>query len=263
QDDAHIFCREDQIISETEKFCALLQSVYDDFGFEKVDVKLSTRPDMRAGSDEVWDRAEHDLEEAIKATGLPYEIMPGEGAFYGPKLEYQLTDAIGRVWQCGTLQLDFVLPERLGADYIDEAGEKARPVMLHRAILGSMERFLGILIEEFSGAFPLWLAPVQVVVATITSEADAYANQAAEALRAVGLRVETDLRNEKINYKVREHSVQKVPIIAVVGAREAEERKLALRRFGSKAQEIVMLEDALTALPAEALAPDLKRAKTE
>ncbi|MEL6957062.1 MAG: threonine--tRNA ligase, partial [Pseudomonadota bacterium] len=161
QDDAHIFCREDQIISETEKFCALLQSVYDDFGFEKVDVKLSTRPEMRAGSDEVWDRAEHDLEEAIKATGLPYEIMPGEGAFYGPKLEFQLTDAIGRVWQCGTLQLDFVLPERLGADYIDEAGEKARPVMLHRAILGSMERFLGILIEEFSGAFPLWLAPVR------------------------------------------------------------------------------------------------------
>jgi len=259
QDDAHIFCREDQIISETEKFCALLQSVYDDFGFEKVDVKLSTRPEMRAGSDEVWDRAEHDLEEAIKATGLPYEIMPGEGAFYGPKLEFQLTDAIGRVWQCGTLQLDFVLPERLGADYIDEAGEKVRPVMLHRAILGSMERFLGILIEEFAGAFPLWLAPVQVVVATITSEADAYALEAAEALRAAGLRVETDLRNEKINYKVREHSVQKVPIIAVVGAREAEERKLALRRFGSKAQDIVTLDEALTAIPAEALAPDLKR----
>ncbi|MEL6569800.1 MAG: threonine--tRNA ligase, partial [Pseudomonadota bacterium] len=177
QDDAHIFCREDQIISETEKFCALLQSVYDDFGFEKVDVKLSTRPDMRAGSDETWDRAEHDLEEAIKATGLPYEIMPGEGAFYGPKLEFQLTDAIGRVWQCGTLQLDFVLPERLGAEYTAEDGGKARPVMLHRAILGSMERFLGILIEEFAGAFPLWLAPVQVVVATITSEADGYAEE--------------------------------------------------------------------------------------
>ncbi len=260
QDDAHIFCREDQIISETERFCALLQSVYDDFGFEKVDVKLSTRPDMRAGSDAVWDRAEHDLEEAIKATGLPYEIMPGEGAFYGPKLEFQLTDAIGRVWQCGTLQLDFVLPERLGADYIDESGDKVRPVMLHRAILGSMERFIGILIEEFAGAFPLWLAPVQVVVATITSEADAYAKEAAEALRAAGLRVETDLRNEKINYKVREHSVQKVPIIAVVGAREADERKLALRRFGSKAQEIVTLEEAVSGLAAEALAPDLKRA---
>ncbi|MCI4643275.1 MAG: threonine--tRNA ligase [Hyphomonadaceae bacterium] len=260
QDDAHIFCREDQIISETERFCALLQSVYDDFGFSEVAVKLSTRPDVRAGSDAVWDRAEHDLEEAIKATGLPYEIMPGEGAFYGPKLEFQLTDAIGRVWQCGTLQLDFVLPERLGADYIDEAGDKVRPVMLHRAILGSLERFIGILIEEFAGAFPIWLAPVQVVVATITSEADAYAEEAAAALHKAGLRVETDLRNEKINYKVREHSLQKVPIIAVVGAREAEEKKLALRRFGSKAQEIVTLEDAVRDLTAEALAPDLKRA---
>ncbi|MEM1105034.1 MAG: threonine--tRNA ligase [Pseudomonadota bacterium] len=259
QDDAHIFCREDQIIAETEEFCALLQSVYDDFGFTKVDVKLSTRPDVRAGSDAVWDRAERDLEEAIKATGLPYEVLPGEGAFYGPKLEFQLTDAIGRVWQCGTLQLDFVLPERLGADYIDEAGDKARPVMLHRAILGSLERFIGILIEEFAGAFPLWLAPVQVVVATITSEADAYALEAAEALRAAGLRVETDLRNEKINYKVREHSVQKVPVIAVVGGREAEERTLALRRFGSKAQDILPLKDAQTQLTHEALAPDLKR----
>ena len=260
QDDAHIFCREDQIISETQRFCALLQSVYDDFGFQKVDVKLSTRPDVRAGSDEVWDRAENDLEEAIKTTGLPYEIMPGEGAFYGPKLEFQLTDAIGRVWQCGTLQLDFVLPDRLGAEYIDEAGEKTRPVMLHRAILGSMERFLGILIEEFAGAFPMWLAPVQVVVATITSEADDYALEAAEALRAAGLRVETDLRNEKINYKVREHSLQKVPIIAVVGAREAEERKLALRRFGSKAQEIVTLDEGTAMMAEEALAPDLKPA---
>ena len=262
QDDAHIFCREDQIISETEAFCALLRSVYDDFGFTDVAVKLSTRPEVRAGSDEVWDRAEHDLEEAIKHTGLPYEIMPGEGAFYGPKLEFQLTDAIGRVWQCGTLQLDFVLPERLGAEYVAESGAKERPVMLHRAILGSMERFLGILIEEFSGAFPLWLAPVQVVVATITSEADAYAEEAAAALRAAGLRVETDLRNEKINYKVREHSVQKVPVIAVVGAREAEERKLALRRFGSKAQEIVTLDEGAAMLAQEALAPDLKRSES-
>ncbi len=259
QDDAHIFCREDQIISETESFCALLQSVYDDFGFSDVAVKLSTRPDVRAGSDEVWDRAERDLEEAIKHTGLPYEIMPGEGAFYGPKLEFQLTDAIGRVWQCGTLQLDFVLPERLGAEYVAESGAKERPVMLHRAILGSMERFLGILIEEFSGAFPLWLAPVQVVVATITTEANDYAEEAAAALRATGLRVETDLRNEKINYKVREHSVQKVPVIAVVGAREAEDRKLALRRFGSKAQEIVTLNEGAAMLAQEALAPDLKR----
>ncbi|GAB5458113.1 MAG: threonine--tRNA ligase [Henriciella sp.] len=259
QDDAHIFCREDQIISETERFCALLQSVYDDFGFRNVAVKLSTRPDVRAGSDEVWDRAEHDLEEAIKATGLPYEIMPGEGAFYGPKLEFQLTDAIGRVWQCGTLQLDFVLPERLGAEYTAESGGKERPVMLHRAILGSMERFLGILIEEFAGAFPLWLAPVQVVIATITSEANAYAEEAADVLRAAGLRVELDLRNEKINYKVREHSVQKVPVIAVVGAREAEDKKLALRRFGSKAQEIVTLAEGAEKLSHEALAPDLKR----
>lgn len=259
QDDAHIFCREDQIISETERFCALLQSVYDDFGFTDVAVKLSTRPDVRAGSDEIWDRAEADLEEAIKHTGLPYEIMPGEGAFYGPKLEFQLTDAIGRVWQCGTLQLDFVLPERLGAEYTAESGEKARPVMLHRAILGSMERFLGILIEEFSGAFPLWLAPVQVVVATISESSDAYAEQVAEELRAAGLRVETDLRSEKINYKVREHSVQKVPVIAVVGQREAEERKMALRRFGSKAQEIVTLDEGKAMLVQEALAPDLKR----
>ncbi|MEL6859392.1 MAG: threonine--tRNA ligase [Pseudomonadota bacterium] len=259
QDDAHIFCRDDQIISETERFCALLQSVYDDFGFTDVAVKLSTRPDLRAGTDEIWDRAEHDLEEAIKHTGLPYEIMPGEGAFYGPKLEFQLTDAIGRVWQCGTLQLDFVLPERLGAEYVAESGAKERPVMLHRAILGSMERFLGILIEEFSGAFPMWLAPVQVVVATITTEANEYAEEAAEALRAAGLRVETDLRNEKINYKVREHSVQKVPVIAVVGAREAEDRKLALRRFGSKAQEIVTLDDGAAMLSKEGLAPDLKR----
>ncbi|MEM9572433.1 MAG: threonine--tRNA ligase [Pseudomonadota bacterium] len=259
QDDAHIFCREDQIISETEAFCALLNSVYADFGFEDVAVKLSTRPEVRAGSDEVWDRAEKDLEDAIKATGLPYEIMPGEGAFYGPKLEFQLTDAIGRIWQCGTLQLDFVLPERLGAEYVDEQGEKVRPVMLHRAILGSLERFIGILIEEHAGAFPLWLAPVQVVVATISESSDAYAEEVAEELRAAGLRAEVDLRSEKINYKVREHSVQKVPVIAVVGAREAEERKLALRRFGSKAQEIVTLEEGLSKLSFEALAPDLKR----
>ena len=259
QDDAHIFCREDQIGSETEAFCALLNSVYEDFGFQDVAVKLSTRPDVRAGDDATWDRAEHALEEAIQNSGIPYEIMPGEGAFYGPKLEFQLTDAIGRVWQCGTLQLDYVLPERLGAEYVAESGAKERPVMLHRAILGSMERFLGILIEEFSGAFPLWLAPVQVVVATITSDADAYAEEAAAELRAAGLRVETDLRNEKINYKVREHSVQKVPVIAVVGAREAEDRKLALRRFGSKAQEIVTLEEGTSMLSLEALAPDVKR----
>ncbi|MDJ0919763.1 MAG: threonine--tRNA ligase [Henriciella sp.] len=261
QDDAHIFCREDQIVSETIRFCELLNSVYADFGFTEVAVKLSTRPDVRAGTDETWDAAEAALEEAVKATGLPYEILSGEGAFYGPKLEFQLTDAIGRVWQCGTLQLDYVLPERLGAEYVTETGDKARPVMLHRAILGSMERFLGILIEEFSGAFPGWLAPVQVVVATITSSADTYAEHVADTLRAAGLRVEVDTRNEKINYKVREHSVQKVPVIAVVGEREATEGKMALRRFGSKAQEIVALDEGTAMLAYEALAPDLKRAK--
>lgn len=260
QDDGHIFCREDQIVGETQKFCALLQSVYDDFGFTDVAVKLSTRPEVRAGDDATWDRAEKSLEEAIVASGLPYEIMEGEGAFYGPKLEFQLTDAIGRIWQCGTLQLDYVVPGRLGADYIGEDGQKYVPVMLHRAIFGSMERFIGILIEEFAGAFPLWMAPVQIVVASISEGAGDYAEAAAAKLRAAGLRVETDLRSEKINYKVREHSVKKVPIIAVVGAKEAEEGTLALRRFGSKAQEMISLEEARVKLAAEALAPDLKRA---
>ncbi|MEO1029705.1 MAG: threonine--tRNA ligase, partial [Pseudomonadota bacterium] len=259
QDDAHIFCREDQIISETKRFCDLLQSVYDDFGFTDVAVKLSTRPETRAGTDETWDRAEADLEEAIKATGLPYEIMPGEGAFYGPKLEFQLTDAIGRVWQCGTLQLDFVLPERLGAEYTTETGAKERPVMLHRAILGSLERFIGILIEEFAGAFPLWLAPTQIVVATISEGTADYAEDVARRFEAAGFRVETDLRSEKINFKVREHSVQKVPVIAVVGAREAEDDTVALRRFGSKAQSVLPMNEALSMLSLEALAPDLKR----
>jgi threonyl-tRNA synthetase len=259
QDDGHIFCREDQIVSETQKFCALLQSVYDDFGFTDVAVKLSTRPEVRAGDDATWDRAEKSLEDAIIASNLPYEIMEGEGAFYGPKLEFQLTDAIGRVWQCGTLQLDYVVPGRLGAEYTGQDGAKHVPVMLHRAILGSMERFLGILIEEFAGAFPSWLAPVQVVVATITDSANDYAHEVAKTLRAAGLRVEVDTRNEKINYKVREHSVQKVPVIAVVGEREATEKKMALRRFGSKAQEIVSLDEGTAMLAHEALAPDLKR----
>ena len=258
QDDAHIFCREDQIVEESIRFCRLLESVYRDFGFENIAVKLSTRPDVRAGDDATWDRAEKGLEEAVKAAGLPCEIMPGEGAFYGPKLEFQLMDAIGRVWQCGTLQLDYVLPERLGAEYTASDGSKQRPVMLHRAILGSMERFIGILIEEFSGAFPMWLSPVQVVVAAITDAANDYAEEAAAALRKAGLRVETDLRNEKINYKVREHSVQKVPIIAVVGGREAEERTLALRRLGSNGQQMISLDDACVELAQEALAPDLK-----
>ncbi|KCZ63344.1 threonyl-tRNA synthetase [Hyphomonas sp. L-53-1-40] len=258
QDDAHIFCREDQIVEESIRFCRLLENVYQDFGFENIAVKLSTRPDVRAGDDATWDRAEKGLQDAVDAAGLPCEIMPGEGAFYGPKLEFQLTDAIGRVWQCGTLQLDYVLPERLGAEYTASDGSKQRPVMLHRAILGSMERFIGILIEEFSGAFPMWLSPVQVVVAAITDAANEYAEEAAAALRKAGLRVETDLRNEKINYKVREHSVQKVPIIAVVGGREAEDRTLALRRLGSNGQQMILLEDACRDLAQEALAPDLK-----
>ncbi|WP_290497445.1 threonine--tRNA ligase [Hyphomonas sp. UBA4494] len=258
QDDAHIFCREDQIVEESIRFCRLLEKVYRDFGFENIAVKLSTRPDVRAGDDATWERAEKGLQDAVDAAGLPCEIMPGEGAFYGPKLEFQLTDAIGRVWQCGTLQLDYVLPERLGAEYTASDGSKQRPVMLHRAILGSMERFIGILIEEFSGAFPMWLSPVQVVVAAITDAANEYAEEAAAALRKAGLRVETDLRNEKINYKVREHSVQKVPIIAVVGGREAEDRTLALRRLGSNGQQMISLEDACRDLAQEALAPDLK-----
>jgi threonyl-tRNA synthetase len=263
QDDAHIFCREDQIVEESIKFCRLLESVYRDFGFEEIAVKLSTRPDVRAGSDEVWDRAEKGLKDAVDAAGLPCEILPGEGAFYGPKLEFQLTDAIGRVWQCGTLQLDYVLPERLGAEYTASDGTKQRPVMLHRAILGSMERFIGILIEEFAGAFPLWLAPAQVIVATITSDADEYAKEAARTLRAAGLRVEVDTRNEKINYKVREHSLRKVPVIAVVGQREADDRKVALRRFGSQGQEILGLDEAASKIAAEATPPDLKRSGDE
>lgn len=261
QDDAHIFCREDQVVDQTKEFLELFASVYDDFGMTKIVYKLATRPEMRAGDDDVWDKAEKNLAAALDAAGLKYEIAEGEGAFYGPKLEFHLTDAIGRTWQAGTFQLDYVLPERLDANYIGEDGAKHRPVMLHRAIFGTFERFTGLLIEHHAGAFPIWLAPVQVVVATITSEADAYAEEAAATLRKAGLRVELDTRNEKINYKVREHSVAKVPVIAVVGAREAEDRKLALRRFGSKAQEIVMLDEAVVSLADEALAPDLKRAK--
>jgi threonyl-tRNA synthetase len=259
QDDAHIFCREDQITDEVGKFCDLLQSVYKDLGFDEVVVKFSDRPDVRAGADEVWDRSEAALKKAAEATGLEVIYNPGDGAFYGPKLDFVLKDAIGREWQTGTIQADFVLPERLDANYIAEDGAKHRPVMLHRAILGSFERFLGILIENYAGAFPLWMAPVQVVIATISESSDDYAEEVAAELRAAGLRVETDLRSEKINYKVREHSVKKVPVIAVVGAREAEERKLALRRFGSKAQEIVTLEEGKSMLTLESLAPDLKR----
>jgi len=258
QDDAHIFCREDQIEAESKAFVELLQLVYRELEVELHSVKLALRPDLRFGTDEVWDIAEAKLERAANAAGVTVEKLPGEGAFYGPKLEFHLRDAIGRTWQCGTLQLDYVLPERLDASYIAEDGQKHRPVMLHRAILGTLERFLGVLIEHHAGAFPLWLAPVQAVVATITSDADDFALTAAARLKAAGLRVETDLRNEKIGYKVREHSLAKVPVIAAVGRREAEEGKVALRRLGSTEQKIVSLEEAIEALVEEARAPDLR-----
>ena len=245
QDDAHIFCREDQIESESIDFCALLRNVYDDLGFSDVRVKLATRPENRAGSDETWDKAEKGLRDALKAAGLEYEEAPGDGAFYGPKLEFHIRDAIGRSWTCGTLQLDFVLPERLDASYIGEDSQRHRPVMLHRAIVGSMERFIGILIENYAGKLPLWLAPVQCVVATITNEADDYAREVAKQLTDLGLRVETDLRNEKINYKVREHSLAKVPHMFVVGAREAAEKTVAIRTLGTQEQQFVSLDAAV------------------
>jgi threonyl-tRNA synthetase len=261
QDDAHIFCREDQIEAETTKFVKLLNSVYSDFGLDLHSVKLALRPDIRAGSDEVWDIAEAKLDRAARqAVNMEVEPLPGEGAFYGPKLEFHLRDAIGRTWQCGTLQLDFVLPERLDAEYVAEDGSKQRPVMLHRAICGSMERFLGVTIENYAGAFPLWLAPTQAVVASITSDADDYAREVAAALRAAGLRVELDLRNEKINYKVREHSLAKTPVIAAVGRREAESRAVAIRRLGAEGQTVLSLDEAVAALASEAVPPDLARA---
>lgn len=259
QDDAHIFCREDQIVDETIRFLKLFETVYRDIGFEDISYKIATRPEVRAGSDETWDRAEQMLEDAFKQSGLDYEILPGEGAFYGPKLEFHLRDAIGRTWQCGTYQLDYVLPERLEAAYIDEDGTKQRPVMLHRAVYGSMERFIGLVIEHFAGRMPMWLSPVQVVVASITTDLNGYAEEAAAAFRAAGLRVTTDLRNEKINYKVREHSDQKVPVIAVVGGREAEERTLSIRRLGSKQTTTMPLDEAVAAFREEATAPDLKQ----
>jgi threonyl-tRNA synthetase len=255
QDDAHIFCREDQVTEESIAFCDLLRSVYLDFGFEDVRVKFSDRPPVRAGSDETWDKAEAGLKAAVEAAGMPYTLNPGEGAFYGPKLEFVLRDAIGRDWQCGTLQLDFVLPERLDASYVGEDGQRHRPVMLHRAILGSMERFLGILIENHAGRFPLWLAPLQAVVATITSDADAYAAEVLALLKASGLRALADAGPEKITYKIREHSLQKVPAILVVGRREAENRTVALRRLGGEAQEVLALDAAVARLVEEARVP--------
>ncbi len=259
QDDAHIFCTHEQLVEETKAFCALLDVIYRDLGFADYKVKLATRPEQRIGTDEEWDRAEADLETALKETGLDYEVLPGEGAFYGPKLEFHLQDAIGRTWQCGTLQLDPQMPQRLGATYVAADGEKRSPLMLHRAILGTFERFIGILIEHYAGKFPLWLAPVQAVVATIVSEADDYAQHVAAKLEARGIRVETDLRNEKINYKVREHSLAKVPLLLVVGKREADEGTVALRRLGSEERQLVMsLDEAVEAIASEIVPPDLR-----
>ncbi|MDJ0948805.1 MAG: threonine--tRNA ligase [Alphaproteobacteria bacterium] len=255
QDDAHIFCTEDQINAEAKRFCDLLLSVYRDFGFEDVIIKFADRPEVRAGSDAVWDKAETALKSAVEEVGLSYEYNPGDGAFYGPKLDFVLRDAIGRDWQCGTFQADFVLPERLDANYIGEDGAKHRPVMLHRAILGSLERFIGVMIEHYAGRFPLWLAPVQAVVATIVSDADDYAKEVLAALEAAGLRAEIDLRNEKINYKVREHSHAKVPVMFVAGRREAEDRTISVRRLGSDKQEIQPLADAIASLARDARPP--------
>ncbi len=240
------------------KFCALLQSIYADFGFDDVRVKFSDRPEVRAGDDATWDRAEAALTDATHAAGLDTVLNPGEGAFYGPKLEFVLRDAIGRDWQCGTLQVDFVLPDRLDAEYVGEDGNRHRPVMLHRAILGSMERWIGILIEQYSGRMPAWLAPVQIVVASITDSANAYAREVAAAAAAAGLRVETDLRNEKISYKVREHSVMKVPFILAVGGREAEAGTVALRRLGSNDQQVLDAHETISMLRDESLAPDMQ-----
>lgn len=263
QDDAHIFVREDQLVEEVAKFIDLLDLVYQDLGFDKYAIKLALRPEKRFGSEEMWDWSEQSLRDAVAATGrntegYGWEELEGEGAFYAPKLEFHLTDAIGRTWQVGTIQTDTVLPERLDASYVGEDGERHRPIMLHRAILGSFERFIGILIEHFAGRLPLWLAPVQAVVATIVSDADDYAHQVAAELRKAGIRVETDLRNEKINYKVREHSLAKVPALLVVGKREAEEGTVAIRRLGEQQQQFVTLAEAVAMLREEATPPDLR-----
>lgn len=255
QDDAHIFCRESQIKSESIAFCDLLSKIYRDLGFEDLKVKLATRPEKRVGTEESWDYAENALKEALEAAGLPYELAPGDGAFYGPKLEFHIRDAIGRSWTCGTLQLDPNLPERLDASYIAEDGQRHRPLMLHRAILGSIERFIGIMIENYAGKLPLWLSPVQCVVATITESADDYAQEVYDMLRKAGLRAELDVRNEKINYKVREHSVAKVPALFVVGAREGTERTVAVRRLGSQDQAVMPVAEAIAALAEEAKPP--------
>jgi threonyl-tRNA synthetase len=265
QDDAHVFCTQDQMADECLKINDLILSTYADFGFEgDLTVKLSTRPEKRVGSDEAWDHAEGIMQDVLKRIAasnnrIKTAINPGEGAFYGPKFEYVLRDAIGRDWQCGTTQVDFNLPERFGAFYIDADGGKKTPVMVHRAICGSMERFIGILIEHFAGSFPLWLAPVQAVVTTITSEADEYAKRVVEVARRAGLRVEIDLRNEKINYKVREHSLAKIPAILAVGKKEAETHSVSIRRLGSDGQKVLPTAEAIAALLDEATPPDVKR----
>jgi threonyl-tRNA synthetase len=261
QDDAHVFVTEGQIAEETLKMNDLILSIYEDFGFTDVHIKFSDRPEKRIGDDAVWDKAEAALMKALEASGRPWTLNKGEGAFYGPKLEYVLRDAIGRDWQCGTIQVDLNLPGRLGAFYIDEHSNKVTPVMLHRAMFGSLERFTGILIEHYAGNFPLWLAPVQAVVATITSDADDYAREVIAAARARGLRVEPDLRNEKINYKVREHSLAKVPALLVIGKKEAADRAVSIRRLGSEGQTVMGLDAALATLADEAIAPDIRRAQ--
>jgi threonyl-tRNA synthetase len=262
QDDAHVFISEGQIAEETLKMNDLILSIYEDFGFFDVRIKFSDRPDKRIGDNVVWDKAEAALMAALKASGRPWTLNKGEGAFYGPKLEYLLRDAIGRDWQCGTVQVDFNLPSRLGAFYIDEHSNKITPVMLHRAMFGSLERFTGILIEHYAGHLPLWLSPVQAVIATITSDADQFAREAIEAARKLGLRVESDLRNEKINYKVREHSLAKVPALLVVGKKEAAERTVSIRRLGKEIQQVMPLDAALKALTEEAVPPDIRRMRT-
>ena len=255
QDDAHIFCTEDQIGSECEAFIRLLASVYRDLGFDGFEIKFSTRPEVRIGSDEAWDKVEGMLEAAIKGAGVPYEIDPGEGAFYGPKLDFKLTDAIGRKWQCGTFQVDPNTPDRLGAEYVGADGDKHRPYMLHRAILGSFERFIGILLENYGGKLPFWLAPRQVVVAAIVSDADPFVHDVVSALRRVGVRAEPDVRNEKINYKVREHSVGKVPVILAIGMQEVTDRTVSVRRLGETRTEVISLDAAIAAFGLEALPP--------
>src|SRR5215471_4442076 len=261
QDDAHVFITERQIAEEALKMNDLILSIYEDFGFDDVRIKFSDRPEKRIGDDAVWDKAEHALMEALKASGRPWTLNKGEGAFYGPKLEYVLRDAIGRDWQCGTVQVDLNLPGRLGAFYIDEHSDKVTPVMLHRAMFGSLERFTGIMLEHFAGHFPLWLSPLQAVVATITSDADDYAQDAAAAARRAGLRVDIDVRNEKINFKVREHSLAKIPILLVVGKKEAESRSVSIRRLGSQDQQVMPLDAAIAMLVKEAVAPDMRRTK--